>query len=416
MARHALFSTLLLLLVAAGLPAWAESPYNPQPEDLQWQAVEAGIEYTTWSFAGVKNRKAKDGDPTWQVAPAFAHLLRVDLNDTGLSFRSLRPLGHSERLEKIVEIFRTGGVDVRAALNGDYFSFAQAEKNPLGLHVSGGQLLWFPANTTSITVDANNHIAIDRYTVNQTVSGDGLKVQISGANRKANKQESVLYSGYYLQKTIPQGSCTGLLLQRETLGPMLNSDIEVKVAKVFPSRAAQPLKPLELALVVCGDARPAAKVLPEGTELTIKTTVPGFAGVMLEAISGGPRVLRDGQIVKEMSQEGFTLPLRLYIPQPHPRAAVGISSDGKTLYLLAGEGRVKRSSGLSADDAANLFKATGASDAMLFDGGGSVALIGPDGFYNKPHQGKNHSARSMANAIAIVRSKKSGGKAPPKVK
>lgn len=416
MARCASFSAFLLMLVVAGAPAWAESPYNPRPEDLQWQAVEAGIEYTSWSFEGVKNRKAKEGEPFWKVPPVFAHLLRVDLHDTGLSFRSLRPLGHSERLEKIVEIFRTGGVDVRAALNGDYFSFAEAEKNPLGLHVSGGQLLWFPANTTSITVDSKNRLAIDRYTVNQAISGDGLDVQISGANRKANKQEAVLYSGYYLRKTIPQGSCTGLLLQRESLGPMLNFDVEVKVARIFPSRAAQPLQPLELALIVCGDARPAAKALPVGTELVIKTSVPGFDGVMLEAISGGPRILRDGKVVKEMSQEGFTLPLRLYIPQPHPRAAVGISSDGKTLYLLAGEGRVKRSSGISAGDTANLFKAAGASDAMLFDGGGSVALLGPDGFYNKPHLGKSRSARSMANAIAIIRKKKSGGKAPAKVK
>lgn len=416
MARSALFSFTLLSLLCTGMQAWAESPYQPQPEDMQWHAVETGIEYTTWSFEGVKSRKVVEGEPSWKVPPIFAHILRIDLADTGLTVRSLRPLGHSERIEKIVEIFRAGGVNVRAALNGDYFSFAQAEKNPLGLHASGGQLLWFPANTTSVAVDAKNRLHIDRYTINQTITGEGLEVHVSGANRKANKQESVIYSGYYLQKTIPQGSCTGLLLQRESLGPMINAEVEVTVAKIFPSRAAQRLKPLELALVVCGDARPSAKALAAGTPLVIKTTVHGFEGIMLEAISGGPRVLRDGNIVKEMSQEGFTLPLRLYIPQPHPRAAVGISSDGNTLFLLAGEGRVMRSAGLSADDTAALLKAAGASDAMLFDGGGSVALLGPDGFYNKPHQRKNRSARSMANAIAVVRSKETGGKATAKVK
>jgi hypothetical protein len=416
MTRQALFCAVLLPLVCTAISLRAESNYKPQPEDMQWQAIEAGIEYTTWSFEGVKNRKAKEGESPWKVPPIFAHILRVDLDDTGLSVRSLRPLGHSEKLEKIVDIFRTGGVDVRAALNGDYFSFAQAEKNPLGLHASGGQLLWFPANTTSIAVDGKNRLHMDRYTVNQTISGEGLEVHVSGANRKANKQESVIYSGYYLKKTIPQGSCTGLLLHRTSLGPMINAEVQVTVAKIFPSRAAQRLKPLELALLVCGDARPAAKALPVGTSLTIKTAAHGFEGVMVEAISGGPRILRDGQIVKEMSQEGFTLPLRLYIPQPHPRAAVGISSSGKTLYLLAGEGRVIRSAGLSSDDTAALFKAAGASDAMLFDGGGSVALLGPDGFYNKPHNRSNRSARSMANAIAIIRRKKSGGKASAKVK
>jgi len=198
MARLTLLGLSLIMLFGGGSLTWAESAYKPQPEDMQWCAIERGIEYTTWSFEGVEKRKAKEGESPWKVPPIFAHILRVDLDDTGLSVRSLRPLGHSERLEKIVEIFRTGGVDVRAALNGDYFSFAQAQKNPLGLHVSGGQLLWFPANTTSITVDGGNKLHIDRYTVNQTIAGEGLEVHVSGANRKANKQESVIYSGYYL--------------------------------------------------------------------------------------------------------------------------------------------------------------------------------------------------------------------------
>ncbi len=393
----------LLLLSAA---ASAQSTYDPQAADLQWTAVESGIEYASWSHPGVKNRKHKTPEGQWLTPPVFVHLLRIDLADTGLAMRSLRPLGHSEKIEKIVEIFREGGVNVRAALNGDYFSFAQAEKDPLGLHVSGGQLLYFPANTTSIAADGKNHLSMDRFTVNQGVSGPDFELQISGANRTANKREAVLYSGYYMKKTLPQPSCTGVLLKRASLSPMTNASIEVTVTKIFPSRGAQRMAPKELALVVCGDARTKAKELPLGTTLTITTTIPGFSGYMVEAISGGPRILRGGKAVKEMSQEGFTLPLRLYIPQAHPRAAVGISANGKTLYLLAAEGRVMRSSGLSAEDSAKLLVAAGASDAMLFDGGGSVALLGPNGFYNKPLARKNRSARSIANALGVVRTRK----------
>jgi hypothetical protein len=411
----ATFLAMLLLFAVSG-GARGEADYHPTSDEFHWTEVEEGIHYTTWSFAGKKARNPKAEASAWEVPPAFVHLLRIDLEGNGLTVRSIRPLGRSQKIEKMVEIFREGGVDVRAALNGDYFSFTQSEKDPLGLHVSGGQLLWFPANTTSLVVDAYNRVHMDRYTINQEITGKDFKVHVTGANRKAAKQESVLYSGYYLKKTLPQEHCSGVVLTRAAFGPMLNAEIEVTVGEAFGSRKAQRLEPLDFALVTCGDAREAVKTLTPGTKLTLSTRVPDFDGALYEAISGGPRVLRDGKVVKEIGQEGFTLPLRLYIPQKHPRAAVGIAKDGKAVYLLAAEGRIRRSAGLSGDDAATILAAAGAWDAMLFDGGGSVALMGPEGFYNVPHDKRNRTARSIANALAIVRTKKSAGKDATRVK
>ncbi len=57
------------------------------------------------------------------------------------------------------------------------------------------------------------------------------------------------------------------------------------------------------------------------------------------------------------------------------RNGVGLSPDGKTLYVLTVEGeRHSRSIGLSYPQCARIFKALGCSDAMELDGGGSTEL------------------------------------------
>ena len=58
------------------------------------------------------------------------------------------------------------------------------------------------------------------------------------------------------------------------------------------------------------------------------------------------------------------------------RTAVGLSKDGKILYILVVEGeRYSKSHGLSYPECADIFLALGASEAMQMDGGGSSSLF-----------------------------------------
>lgn len=58
----------------------------------------------------------------------------------------------------------------------------------------------------------------------------------------------------------------------------------------------------------------------------------------------------------------------------HPRTGAGLSDDGKTLYLLVIDGRRIGSIGATELEAAQIFAALGADNALLLDGGGSSAL------------------------------------------
>ena len=395
--HRALF--LLSLLMVCSVPpvgsVWAQTcTYSADSEDFICTGVETGIEYSSYSVERDK-----------KTEPVFVHVLKVELGEANLTLRSLRPLGRSQSVERVTKYFRKGGVDVRAAVNGDYFAFVSEEKDPLGLHVSGGQVLWFPYNTSSLVLDDENRAHIGVFTLTQTIVGDKVNVAVTGANRKAGQDEAVIYSGYYRERTVIQDGCTAVLMKRDRLQPMLNESIELTVETVQTTRRSTRMAPLDLALVACGDKRDGVKELVPGDKLTLSTVTDDFSPTILEAISGGPRVLRGGAVVDEASKESFSVPLRFYIPKSHPRTAVGVSADGETAYLLVAEGRIKRSSGLSAIDAGCILKGAGASDAMLFDGGGSAVMMVQDGFYNIPHKGRSYTPRSLANILAVVRLK-----------
>ena len=60
----------------------------------------------------------------------------------------------------------------------------------------------------------------------------------------------------------------------------------------------------------------------------------------------------------------------------HPRSAVGLSADSRTLYLIAVDGRQEpHSRGVTLGELANIFIQFGAHNAINLDGGGSTSLV-----------------------------------------
>lgn len=86
------------------------------------------------------------------------------------------------------------------------------------------------------------------------------------------------------------------------------------------------------------------------------------------AVSGNAMVLTGGEIVSTNSAGAR-----------HPRSVVGISADGRTLYLVAVDGRQDGySRGANMVELGELMKQFGAHHAINFDGGGSTAMVVKD--------------------------------------
>lgn len=143
-------------------------------------------------------------------------------------------------------------------------------------------------------------------------------------------------------------------------------------------------------LLAIGDDR---AVLSRQTEVDPKDPAPEWAST---AISGWPAlVLRcDPLAAKSLpGSDAFTR-------APHPRTAVGLSKDRKTLYLVVADGRRANIPGVTlAELGAFMSDELGACWAMNLDGGGSSAMWLRDRIINRPSDGVE---RPVGNHLGVA--------------
>lgn len=124
---------------------------------------------------------------------------------------------------------------------------------------------------------------------------------------------------------------------------------------------------------------------------------------MTEVVTGKPWLVRDGIV-----QTGWDAPRHIW--GHHPRTALGLSRDRKTLFLVVADGRRRGARGMSGTQLAELFVELGAANALNMDGGGSSELwIRKErGVQNKPSDGRgrsvgNHLGIRVRRSIAVER-------------
>lgn len=125
-------------------------------------------------------------------------------------------------------------------------------------------------------------------------------------------------------------------------------------------------------------------------------------GKIREAVCGrSTLLLKNGE---QLDQSGNTMP----VAKMEPRTVIGVSQDGKEVYLMVVDGRnFYYSNGADLLDLMNLMSACGASDALNLDGGGSSTFIARDGaegelkLLNWPTD-QGGVMRKVATGLAIV--------------
>jgi exopolysaccharide biosynthesis protein len=85
---------------------------------------------------------------------------------------------------------------------------------------------------------------------------------------------------------------------------------------------------------------------------------------------------------------------------PHPRTAVGLTKDGKTMYFVVAEGRRSGIPGMTLAELAEFMEEElGACSAINLDGGGSTAMWVGDKIVNRPSDGVE---RRVGDHLAVV--------------
>jgi exopolysaccharide biosynthesis protein len=292
------------------------------------------------------------------AGPLVVSVILVDPKHPALHLQTVLAHDTIESRDELVSSMarRTHAV---AGINGDYFDI-NASGAPLGTLVTGGALLRSPGGRAALTIADDGTVHFDRYTFSGTLTSENGSLSLGGINVWPPQAGGALLTPAF--GTPPPGA--GITVLSLSPLPDVPAAGRVRVDTVTPM---PPFPSNGLRLAFASQAMPA---FAAGDTLTISyDTSPSLANVQA-ALGGGPLLLQSGIPVDDSTSPNYAERLRRI-----PAAAAARLADG-TLALVVVDGRRPATSiGVSRPEFAALLLGLGATDAMLFDSGGSATLV-----------------------------------------
>ncbi|MGQ9532959.1 MAG: S-layer homology domain-containing protein [Desulfotomaculales bacterium] len=339
-----MYHLLWLLLLALLIPALPASAAAPATREM----VTRGAELLTYDL--------KAGD-----VPVRAYVLRADLRDPYLDLRPI--VGADDTLEQRQTVpamaKRTGAV---AALNGDFF-YMEGSGRPIGPVVKDGRLLASPTEgenlyAFALTTSREPLIAALKFT--GRVRGTGTETfPLAGINKPFPGEPGdllFLYTPDWGSTTARAWSGGAEVVQAVVEGTTVRQTVYGKAP--IPRNGC----------VLAGSgaaARFLAERCPTGTTVTVEWHLTPDPNTLRLALGGYGLLVHEGR-------PAGTYPADL--GGRAARSAVGLSRDGRYLYLVAVE-KGPASAGMTLAELAGFLADLGVWEALNLDGGGSTTLV-----------------------------------------
>jgi flagellar hook assembly protein FlgD len=280
-----------------------------------------------------------------------------------------------------------------AGVNGDLFSWTDG--HPSGGLIRDGVLERTPADLRStIGVDTDGVLHVERVHLAGTWQGTGQR-RIVGINEVPRPGRTTIYTPVYGPRTPPETGSTAVAILRPFPASKPNTPLTTTVAE-YVTGGNQPIPPDGAVIVARGAQAPFLSAeAPAGSNMTVLLTLtPPWANV-LDALGGGPIVVRDGKPVYR-SLEDFTTD---QLTPRHPRTGVGQTADGRIL-LVAVDGRQPGySTGLTNFELALTMMRLGCVTASALDAGGSTTMAFDGKVLNRPSDPGGE--RAVAEALTL---------------
>ena len=311
--------------------------------------------------------------------PVVVHILRAP-RPGGLY--ALRPLLSNDTLlgrETVTSMQKRATASANVAgVNGDLFSWD--EGLPSGMLMQSGVLEAPPhpkRSTLGITDDGS--LIIDRVTMLGQWQGSGPLRALNGLNQRPGAQGISLFTPVWGAST-PQASGT-VEVVLEPLPPaapfvdLTGTVIDIKTG------GGTPIPRDGAVLVARGSA--ANRLAAESTigeQMLVKLVLRPQWGAVVDAIGGGPLIVRDGQPVFA-ALEDFA---PSQINPRNPRTAVGQLADGRIVMVAVDGRRSGYSVGVSTFELAQQLVRLGAVTGTALDSGGSTTMAFNGKLLNRP--------------------------------
>ena len=324
-------------------------------------------------------------------------VLELDLNNPYLKLEVI--LGSNDTLEGTQQVTkmaeRKGAV---AAVNAGFFIMGQGK--PLGIVARDGELIASPimrGDMPAFALTMDKFPRMDFFQFDGWVTaGDGARFHLYGINKLSYNMEDRSLSDMnhmnMYNRNWGQYSRGGV----DPLFPWVVETIIVNDVVVNQVSGGEPQRIPDGGYVLWGQADAAdfmLEHLPVGSKVQVKyQTVPDFSDLKLSTGSNSFLVLNGAVSAFQEELRG-----------KNSRTAVGSSSNGKTLYLVAVE-HSNHSRGLEQYELAAIMVALGSQTAVNLDGGGSTTMvakrIGEDHLSSivQPKEGRE---RSVTDSLGV---------------
>lgn len=330
---------------------------------------------------------------------AQTNVVTVDLNNPYIKINTVAGGGTYTNKATVSQMAdRTNAV---ALVNGDFFTM-QLQGVPLGASIIDGDMKSSPAVLTDIWsfgIDENNTAFIDSTKfVGSVTASNGKTYPIDGLNKTfywyqpskeySHESKIQMYNSFWSSKSRGDKTAGEVLLSEDNVVEQIvyrkNIDMKIPEGK-------------KILQVSGGSERFIRENVKVGDKLQINTNIePNRNWKMM---IGGHALLVENGAIKKYTKDVNS------IGGVRARTAVGISQDGKTVYIVSAEGRTNRSPGLSLNELSQFMLDLGAYKAMNLDGGGSTAMavrnLGDLKRTRVTNPEKNAGERKVVNGLGV---------------
>jgi len=286
-----------------------------------------------------------------------AHVLTVDLTNSLITPDVMFP-GAVAAAQPLEEMAQLRGVV--AAVNGDFFDMS-GTKAPMSAMVAGGVLIKGPATgwplVAGVGVDGLGRLA-EMAVEGQLVLPDGSTYPIMAVNQHLPENSIGIFNSLW-------GPTSRYLTAKWGLG-IKEVTVQNGVVVAVSDEPGEGQIPSDTVVLLGREA--GAQFLSRlqvGDRVAFQYSPKSTAGVPFWFALGGDEVLLQNGVI----------PATLDDKEAHPRTAIGFSADGRTMYLVAVDGRQASSRGMTKYELASLMKELGAASALNLDGGGSTTMV-----------------------------------------
>ena len=337
--------------------------------------------------------------------PMTAYVLKVDLTHPSLSLETVKAQ------DRLVGTEQTSSMAARtvfenhrvvAAVNGDYYTTTSPSIGlPLSIQIRKGEMLRTPSVHAVLGFDTANAAMIGIVTFAGSVTHTQATRSVDGVNQTRGSDQLILFNSYFGASTgTDAGGAEVVVHPAESW--IVNGAVHCIVENVLDGTGNSALAPGKAILSGNGTARDflIAQLSP-GDTVTVTMTVTPALPQIREMIGGWPKIVLNGldYVDQGYADEGGP-PGSGSNTQPNPRTAAGFTADGKTLFLVAVDGRQPSlSTGMTVHELAGFLIGLGVYTGINLDGGGSTTMLIDGSVINSPSDG---TERAVGNCLTVV--------------